>query len=64
MSHCLTFADAGKNLDGKGNVEHSNDDGLNEYNPFYNETYDDFGSRFRVDEDSAFGVMLSIEGQL
>ncbi|MFT7622192.1 MAG: hypothetical protein ACI9WU_001360 [Myxococcota bacterium] len=63
-SHFLTFADAGKNLDGLGNVEHSNSLGLNEYNPFYNENYDDFGSRFRVDEDNAFEVMLSLEGQL
>lgn len=62
-SHFITFADAGKDLDKQNNVEHSNSEGLNEYNPFYNENYDDFGSRFRVDGKNTFEVVLSLEGQ-
>lgn len=62
-SHFITFADAGKDLDAQNNVEHSNSENLNEYNPFYNENYDDFGKRFRVDDKNTFEVVLSIEGQ-
>jgi hypothetical protein len=63
-SHFITFADAGKDLDGQNNVEHDNSDHLNEYNPFYNESYDDFGKRFRVDDKNSFEVVFSVEGQI
>lgn len=62
-SHFITFADAGKDLDRANNVEKANSENLNEYNPVYNETYDELGKRFRVDEKNSFGVTISIEGQ-
>ncbi len=64
-SHFITFADAGKNLDGVNNVERSNTGTppVNEYNPFYNESYDDFGRRFRVDVDNTMEVVLGVEGR-
>ena len=63
-SHFITFADAGRDTDGSGQVDSPNHQGVNEYNPFYNESYDDFGNRFRVDESNAYEMQLSIEGKL
>ncbi len=62
--HFLTFADAGKDLDGSGEVTSPNNDGLNEYNPFFNKEYDEFGHRFRVDDKHSYEFVLSIQGQL
>jgi hypothetical protein len=63
-SHYLTFAAAGKDLDGENGVEQNNSDGLNEYNPFYNESVDGPGARFRVDDKNTYQLMISIEGQI
>jgi hypothetical protein len=63
-SHYLTFADAGKDLDGQGDVQLFNSRGQNEYNPKYNENIDDYGKRFRLDDSHQYQVTLSIEGQL
>ncbi len=64
-SHFITFADAGKDLDGVNNVERSNTGNppVNEYNPFYNESYDDFGRRFRVDADNTLELVFAVEGR-
>lgn len=63
-SHFITFADAGKDLDGSGEVTSPNGEGLNEYNPFFNQEYDEFGRRFRVDDKNHYEFVLSIQGQL
>ncbi|HIA02922.1 MAG TPA: hypothetical protein EYN06_01270 [Myxococcales bacterium] len=63
-SHYLTFADAGKDLDGQGDVQAFNSLGQNEYNPKYNENIDDFGKRFRLDDSHIYRFILSVEGQL
>ena len=63
-SHFLTFADAGQDLDKMGDVRSPNSQGRNEFNPFYNENYDDFGKRFRVDDKNSYQFLLSVEGQI
>jgi hypothetical protein len=64
MSHFITYADAGKDLDGQGNVRWANRLGQNEFNPFYNHSYDDFGKRFRVEGSHDVRFFLTIQGQL
>ena len=63
-SHFITFADAGRDTDASGSVRSPNNKSENEYNPFYNESYDDFGNRFRVDASNAYETQLSVEGKL
>ena len=43
----------------------SNSQGLNEYNPFYNESYDEPGRRFKVDDERyrLHGRMRLAEGR-
>ena len=64
--HFITFADAGRDLDLDGRVERRNaaNQGVNEYNPFYNDHYDSFGKRFRVSDKHTYTIMLMLEGQL
>lgn len=61
--HFLTFADAGRDLDQNLQVDAVNSQGVNEFNPFYNESTDSFGHRFRVADKHTYTVMLSVEGQ-
>ena len=63
-SHYITFADAGVDIDGVGGVRGRNTQSLNEFNPFYNSSYDEYGRRFRVDDKHTYRVTIAIEGQL
>jgi hypothetical protein len=58
--HFLTFADAGRDLDGDEIVEESNAAGLNEFNPVYNAHYDALGVRFRTAGATTLGLETSI----
>jgi len=62
--HYITFADAGKDLDGRGAVEWANSRGQNEFNPFYNRSYDEYGSRFLVESSHDFRILVTVKGQL
>lgn len=66
--HFLTFADAGKDLDGDGNVEYkystgSNNGGPNEYNPKYIEEIDKIGHRFQAGAVFNWSLMFTISGK-
>ncbi len=63
MPHFLTFADAGRDLDGKNQVEARNSDKLNEFNPVYNDAYDALGTRFRTGGMLMYGLTLGLQGQ-
>ncbi len=63
-SHYITFADAGVDIDGTRGVRGRNSQNLNEFNPFYNSSYDEYGRRFRVDDKNTYRVTFAIEGQL
>jgi len=62
--HFITFADAGRDLDGSGNVEGRNSQSVNEYNPFYNEATDAYGRRFRASASHSWGIIFGVEGRL
>ena len=63
-SHYITFADAGVDIDGTNGVRGRNTQNLNEFNPFYNSAYDEYGKRFRVDDKNTYRIILGIEGQM
>ncbi len=63
MPHYLTFADAGRDLDGVNDVQPSNSQGVNEFNPVYAEAFDSLGSRFRTGGMYTYGIRLSVEGK-
>ena len=63
-SHYITFADAGVDIDGISGVRGRNSQNLNEFNPFYNSSYDEYGRRFRVDDKNTYRITFAIEGQL
>ena len=56
--------DAGVDIDGVGGVRGRNTQSLNEFNPFYNSSYDEYGRRFRVDDKHTYRITIAIEGQL
>lgn len=62
-SHFLTTADAGVDLDNKNQVEASNSDGVNEYNPVYNDAYDSIGTRFRTANTFLWGLNVKLIGK-
>jgi len=62
--HYITYADAGKDLDGRGNVQWANSAGQNEFNPYYNRNYDEYGSRFLVESSHDFRFLLTLKGHL
>ncbi|MGM0577686.1 MAG: hypothetical protein ACQEXJ_18310 [Myxococcota bacterium] len=63
MPHFLTFADAGKDLDGRNQVERENSEGVNEFNPVYNSDYDGLGHRFRSGGLRTTAFSLSVTGK-
>ena len=63
LPHYLTFADAGRDLDGVNDVQPVNSQGFNEFNPVYAEAFDSLGSRFRSGGAYTYGVTLSVEGK-
>lgn len=63
MPHFLTFADAGRDLDGKNQVERDNSTGDNEFNPVYNDSYDSLGARFRSGGATTYGFAFSLQGK-
>ncbi|MEZ4265381.1 MAG: hypothetical protein R3F39_03300 [Myxococcota bacterium] len=63
LPHFLTFADAGKDLDGINQVQASNQSGQNEFNPVYNSHIDSLGSRFRTGGIRTMGFTLSLNGK-
>ena len=63
MPHFITFADAGRDLDGKNQVEARNSDKQNEFNPVYNDAYDALGTRFRTGGMLMYGLTLGVQGQ-
>ncbi len=63
-SHFITFADAGKtDLNGDGEIDHGKNGGANEFSPYYNENFDDYGRRFRVDASNSYQMLFSVEGR-
>lgn len=60
--HFLTFADTGKNLDGKNDVERHNSLGQNELSPVYIKSIDGYGHRFRSGGAFDYGLTLSLQG--
>ncbi len=62
-THFITTADAGKDLDGRNQVEAVNSKGDNEYNPVYNAAYDALGTRFRTGDVMLYGIQLSLTGK-
>ncbi|MCB9787758.1 MAG: hypothetical protein H6744_13835 [Deltaproteobacteria bacterium] len=63
MPHFLTSADAGKDLDGRNQVQASNSSGVNEFNPVYDSHIDSLGSRFRTGGIRTVGFSLSLSGK-
>jgi hypothetical protein len=63
QGHFITFADAGKDLDGENNVQEKNGKGQNEFNPVYNETYDKIGTRFRVEDSLGYVLSFTLAGK-
>lgn len=63
MPHFITFADAGRDLDGQNQVEARNSNKVNEFNPVYNESYDALGTRFRTGGMSMYGVTIALQGK-
>ncbi len=61
--HFLTAADAGKDLDGRNQVEPVNSNGENEFSPVYNENYDAIGTRFRTANTMLYGLTVSLMGK-
>lgn len=63
-AHFLTNAAIGKNLDTtSGNIELSNADGENEFNPVFNSDVDAAGNRFYSEGAHMYGIMLMISGK-
>jgi hypothetical protein len=63
LPHFLTSADAGKDLDGVNQVQASNQNGDNEFNPVYSSHIDSLGSRFRTGGIRTVGFSLSLSGK-
>ncbi len=63
MPHFLTFADAGRDLDGKNQVERENSNEQNEFNPVYDDAIDSLGTRFRSGGMQTYGFVFSLQGK-
>ena len=65
LPHFLTTADAGKDLDPHTDqaVEQSNSNGVNEFNPLYNQEYDSLGSRFRSGGMITYKFSVGLQGR-
>jgi len=63
--HFITFADAGKDLDGINGVETNSDvsGGVNEYNPKYIKELDEIGNRFKTSEKLNWSLMFNLTGR-
>lgn len=64
ISHFITFADAGKDLDKDGAIQPVNKQNANEFNPVYNRNYDALGKRLKNEGTDVYGILLSITGKL
>ncbi len=67
--HFITFADAGKDLNGDGvvtekaKVQGGGTDTINEYNPKYIEGLDEVGNRFRASRTIQWATMFNLSGR-
>jgi hypothetical protein len=63
MDHFITFADAGKDLDGKNDVEYENSLKDNEYNPVYLAEIDKLGKRLKTSGANVIGIKVGLTGR-